>query len=143
MFRSCALFFANADYVRKRIRRIAESADPRVVVLDAETSPAIDVTAAQMLADLAHNLRSRGTRLLVARDVGQVRDVLRRAEVSEIVVDVYPTVDAAVEAALGNLGEIRAAHPHPPPTGYSGVPHAAAAPDTDGDDTVADGRDEK
>ena len=47
-----------------------------------------------MLADLANNLRSRGTRLLVARDVGQVRDVLRRVEVPEIVVGVYPTVDA-------------------------------------------------
>ena len=84
---------------------------------------------------------SRGTRLLVARDVGQVRDVLRRAEVSEIVVDVYPTVDAAVEAALGSLGEMQAADPHAPPTGDSGVPHAAAAPSPDGDDTVADGRD--
>ena len=63
-----------------------------------------------MLADLAHNLRSRGTRMLVARDVGQVRDVLRRVEVPEIVVGVYPTVDAG-------------------------------GGDTDGDDTVADGRD--
>ena len=94
-----------------------------------------------MLADLAHNLRSRGTRLLVARDVGQVRDVLRRVEVPEIVVGVYPTVDAAVEAALGSLGEIEAADPHAPPMGDSGIPHAPAAPDTDGDDTVADGRD--
>jgi sulfate permease, SulP family len=82
------LFFANADFVRARIRNSAESADPRAVVLDAETSPSIDVTAAQMLADLANNLRSRGTRLLVARDVGQVRDVLRRVEVPEIVVGV-------------------------------------------------------
>ena len=47
-----------------------------------------------MLADLAHNLCSTGTRLLVARDVGQVRDVLRRVDVPEIVVGVYPTVDA-------------------------------------------------
>ena len=135
------LFFANADYVRARIRKSAESADPRAVVLDAETSPSIDVTAAQMLADLANNLRSRGTRLLVARDVGQVRDVLRRVEVPEIVVGVYPTVDAAVEAALGSLGEIEAADPHARPMGDSGIPHAPAAPDTDGDDTVADGRD--
>ena len=93
------LFFANADHVRTRIRRIAESADPRAVVLDAETTPSIDVTGAQMLADLAHDLRRRGTRLLVARDVGQVRDVLRRVEVPEIAVGVHPTVDAAVEAA--------------------------------------------
>ena len=136
------LFFANADHVRARIRRIAESADPRAVVLDAETTPSIDVTAAQMLADLAQNLRRQGTRLLVARDVGQVRDVLQRAEVPGIVVGVHPTVDAAVEAALGSsLGEIGAADPQPPPTGDSGIPHPPAAPDTDGDDPVADGRD--
>jgi MFS superfamily sulfate permease-like transporter len=135
------LFFANADFVRAQIRKSAESASARAVVLDAETSPSIDVTAAQMLADLAVNLRSRGTRLLVARDVGQVRDVLRRVEVPEIVVGVYPTVDAAVEAALGSLGEIEAAGPHARPMGDSGIPHAPAAPDTDGDDTVADGRD--
>ena len=90
----------------------------------------IDVTAAQMLADLAHNLRSRGTRMLVARDVGQVRDVLRRVEVPEIVVGVYPTVDAAVEAALGGVGEIGAADPNAPPMDDSGTPDAPAAPDT-------------
>jgi hypothetical protein len=39
-------------------------------------------------------LHSRDTRLLVARDVGQVRDVLRGVEMPEIVVGVYPTVDA-------------------------------------------------
>jgi sulfate permease, SulP family len=114
------LFFANADHVRARILRIAESADTRAVVLDAETTPAIDVTAAQMLGDLANNLRRRGIRLLVARDVGQVRDVLRRVEVPEIAVGVHPTVDDAVEAALG-------------------IPHPPTAPDVDGDDTVADG----
>jgi MFS superfamily sulfate permease-like transporter len=142
--RSCVeagLFFANADFVRARIRKSAESANPRAVVLDAETSPSIDVTAAQMLADLANNLRSRGTRLLVARDVGQVRDVLRCVELPEILVGVYPTVDAAVEAALGSLGEIEAAGPHARPMSDSGIPHAPTAPDTDGDDTVADGRD--
>ena len=136
------LFFANADYVRTRIRHSAESADPRAVVLDAETTPSIDVTGAQMLAELADNLRRRGTRLLVARDVGQVRDVLRRVEVPEIVVGVYPTVDAAVEAALDSLDEIEATGPHPPPIGDDGgIPHPPAAPDTDADDTVADGRD--
>ena len=67
--------------------------------------------------------------------------MLRRVEVPEIVVGVYPTVDAAVEAALGSLGEIEAAGPHARPMGDSGIPHAPTAPDTDGDDTVADGRD--
>ena len=103
------LFFANADHVRARIRQIAQSTHPRAVVLDAETIPSIDVTGAQMLADLAHNLRERGVRLLVARDVGQVRDVVRRAEVPGIALGVYPTVEAAVQAALGGAGDAPAA----------------------------------
>ena len=109
------LFFANADHVRTRIRRITESADPRAVVLDAETSPSIDVTGAQMLADLAQHLRRCDTRLLVARDVGQVRDVLRRVEVPDIAVGVYPTVDAAVAAALAGMIEVPAVDADPPP----------------------------
>ena len=86
---------------------------------------------AQMLADLAHNLRDRGVRLLVARDVGQVRDVVRRAEVPGIALGVYPTVDAAVQAALDSRGVIGAADPQPPPMGDSGIPHAPAEPDTE------------
>ena len=98
-------------HVRTRIRRITESADPRAVVLDAETSPSIDVTGAQMLADLAQHLRRCDTRLLVARDVGQVRDVLRRVEVPDIAVGVYPTVDAAVAAALAGMMRSRLSMP--------------------------------
>ena len=99
------LFFANADHVRARIREIAEeSGDARAVVLDAETTPSIDVTGARMLADLAQDLGRRDTDLLVARDLGQVRDVVKHAEVPGIAVGVHPTVDAAVHAALGGTG---------------------------------------
>jgi hypothetical protein len=59
----------------------------------------------------------------------------------EIVVGVYPTVDIAVEAALGPTGETSAADPHPPPMGDRGIPHPPADSDTDSDDLVADGRD--
>ena len=47
------LFFANADLSAPGSAGSGVG-DPRAVVLDAETSPSIDVTAAQMLADLAH-----------------------------------------------------------------------------------------
>ena len=57
-----------------------------------------------MLADLAQDLGRQDTDLLVARDLGQVRDVLQRAEVPGIAVGVHPTVDAAVHAALGGTG---------------------------------------
>jgi sulfate permease, SulP family len=137
------LFFANADYVRARIRRIAESANARAVVLDAETTPSIDLTGAQMLADLADNLGGRGTRLLMARDVGQVRDVLQQAEVSEIVVGVHPTVDAAVQAARDHPGETWGTDPHPSPTGENAIPDAPPAAHIDGDDPAAGGRDAK
>jgi sulfate permease, SulP family len=92
------LFFANADHVRARIRRIAQSGDARAVVLDAETTPPIDVTGAQMLADLAQDLRRQDTDLLIAHDLGQVRDVLQRAEVPGIAVGVVRVRPAAAVA---------------------------------------------
>ena len=49
------LFFANADAIRARVR--AEAAGKRAVVLDAETVPGVDVTAAEMLANLAADLQ--------------------------------------------------------------------------------------
>jgi hypothetical protein len=90
-----------------------------------------------VLADLAQDLRRREIRLLVARDVGQVRDVLRRVEVPEIAVGVYPTVDAAVAAALADMIEAPAVDADPPP-GDPGTEtrHATIAQDADGDDTA-------
>ena len=67
-------------------------------VLDAETVPYVDVTAAQALVELAEELERRGIRHVLARDVGQVRDLLGRAEVT---VETYPSVRAAVAALEG------------------------------------------
>jgi sulfate permease, SulP family len=92
------LFFANADYVRKTVLERVEEAKPRVVVLDAETMPFVDVTAVTMLRDLAETLHERGVRLVVARDIGAVRDVVERTE-GGAEVQIYPTVQAAVESA--------------------------------------------
>jgi SulP family sulfate permease len=91
------LFFANADAVRDVIR--AHAGPPtRAVVLDAETIPFVDVTAARMLVLLGADLDRQGVRLVVARDVGQVRDVLRRTEAERRLPAAYPTVREAVEA---------------------------------------------
>ena len=91
------LFFANADYVRGQIEAHAEGAS--AVVLDAETVPFIDVTAADMLAQLADDLERRGVDLFIARDVGQVRDVLRRSGAAVEPKRVYPGLQEAIEAA--------------------------------------------
>ena len=72
----------------------------RAVVLDAgDRSPFIDVTAADMLAQLADDLERRGVDLLIAHDVGQVRDVLRRSGAAVEPKRVYPGLQEAIEAA--------------------------------------------
>jgi SulP family sulfate permease len=92
------LYFANADPVRNSILGAAAAEGIAAVVLDAETVPFVDVTSARMLAALEGQLRERGIRLLIARDVGQVRDVLRSATDDPALTHVYPSVRAAVEA---------------------------------------------
>jgi sulfate permease, SulP family len=69
----------------------------RAVVVDAEAIPFIDVSAAGMLDALAADLAAAGVRLLLARDVGQVRDVL--SKVAGRSIEMYPSVREAVDAA--------------------------------------------
>jgi high affinity sulfate transporter 1 len=90
------LFFANADAVRAQLLAAAREPGIHTVVLDAETTPLIDVTAAHMLEQLDDELRTRGQRLLVARDVGAVRDVLRRTGAPDDLLEVHRTVRDAV-----------------------------------------------
>ena len=94
-----SLYFANADAVRVRIMRAAAADGITAVILDAETIPFIDVTAARMLATLAEDLDRRNVQLLLARDIGQVRDILRNVIDNPAITHFYPTVQAAVAAA--------------------------------------------
>ena len=82
--------------MRGRVRALV-TPETRAVVLDGETTPTIDVSAADMLVQLAGELDRNGVTLLVARDIGQVRDVLDRTD--EAIGRIYPTVDDAVAAA--------------------------------------------
>ncbi len=95
------LFFANADNVRTLVRAAAGRPGVAGVVLDVESVPAIDVTAAAMLAGLADDLHRDGVRLVLARSLGQVRDVLSVAEEGRPALPVYPTVRAAVAGLDG------------------------------------------
>jgi sulfate permease, SulP family len=51
-----------------------------------------------MLDELAGDLRRDGVALVIARDVGQVRDVLRRTGVDAPLVQVHRTIQEAVDA---------------------------------------------
>jgi MFS superfamily sulfate permease-like transporter len=95
-----SLFFANADAIRDAVEAAAAREGTRAVVLDAQSMPDVDVTGAEMLVRLASTLEQRGVQLLVAREIGQARDVLHRTEptTDELRLRLYPTVRAAVEA---------------------------------------------
>ncbi len=90
------LFFADADHVRDVVRAAARTDGVHRIVLDARTVPFVDVSAARMLAELTTTLAAGGVELVVARDIGQVRDVLRVT--GGPVPRVFTEVDAAVAA---------------------------------------------
>ena len=88
------LFFANADDVHDRPRARAETA--AAVVLDAETVP--ESTSPRRRCWSSSAATSTATAIaLFARDIGQVRDVLRHR--GAVAAAVFPSVDAALEEA--------------------------------------------
>lgn len=89
------LFFANADYVREHIEQLCTERT-RLVVLDAETSPSIDVTAAAMLTALRDSLARRRIDFRIARSVGQFGDELGSTDNSTLTSAVYPTIRSAI-----------------------------------------------
>ena len=70
------VFFANADAVRDAIKRAAAEPGIHGVVLDAEAIAFVDVTSVRMLHEVGDDLVRTGQRLVVARDLGQVADLL-------------------------------------------------------------------
>ena len=70
------VFFANADAVRDAIKQAAAEPGIRGVVLDAEAIAFVDVTSVRMLHEVGADLARTGQRLVIARDLGQVADLL-------------------------------------------------------------------
>jgi high affinity sulfate transporter 1 len=93
-----AIFFANAEHVRSAVRAAAARPGTRAVILDLEAAPSVDVSAVRMLAELRGDVEARGGHLVLARDLGQVRELMRRELGEQSVADVYPTVADAVRA---------------------------------------------
>ena len=84
----------------------AVAADTKAVILDAETTPTIDVSGAQMLVTLTRDLELRGVRLLIAKTIGQVRDVESKAVPAPDVPGRYDSIDEAVASVdLGSGGQ--------------------------------------
>jgi len=105
LFRWAApLFFANAELFHQRILdAIAESPTPvRRIIITAEPVTSIDVTSADMLAELEHSLTESGIELRFAEMKDPVKDKLKRFELFDRfgAEDFYPTIGSAVDAYL-------------------------------------------
>ena len=92
------LFFANADHVRTAIEDAAAAEGIRAVVLDCGPVPSIDVTAARMLNQLAADLGRHGVPLVLAGEIGQVRDMVTAVADHGAAPAYHRTVQDAVDA---------------------------------------------
>ena len=98
------LFFANAEWFHERVLdAVATSPTPvRWLVVAAEPVTSVDVTSADMLAELDETFRAAGIKLCFAAMKDPVKDKLKRfgvfAQLGEA--DFFPTVGAAVSGYL-------------------------------------------
>jgi high affinity sulfate transporter 1 len=98
------LFFANADLFQKRVlQAVAGSPTPaRQIVVSAEPVTSVDVTSADMLAELERTLRAAGVELHFAEMKDPVKDKLKRFELLDhFGPEVFhPTLGAAIDYYL-------------------------------------------
>ena len=93
------MFFGNADHVRAVIEDAATADGITAVVLDCETMPFVDVTAARMLNQLVTDLHRQRVRLVLASEIGQVRDMMAAVSDHRQTPGYHRTVAEAIRAA--------------------------------------------
>jgi MFS superfamily sulfate permease-like transporter len=98
------LFFANAEQFHDRLLdAVASSPTPvRWLVVAAEPITSVDVTSADMLAELIETLHAAGIQLCVAEMKDPVKDKLNRFGIFARLGDAafFPTIGAAVSRSL-------------------------------------------
>jgi MFS superfamily sulfate permease-like transporter len=103
------LFFANAGYVRGRIREAIAGSPTRVrwCVFDAQAVSHIDATGVDALRELIGSLQEDDITFVVARLSSPMRESFGDASLLDLVGmhHVYPTVRDAVDAARAALEE--------------------------------------
>lgn len=96
------LFFANANRIRNRLRELVDKAGApvKVVLLNLEASPEVDVTSLEMLEQVDQELQRQAIELRFARVTDAVRDLFARSGFLERLGPerIFPGVDVAVDA---------------------------------------------
>jgi MFS superfamily sulfate permease-like transporter len=98
------LFFANATYLQRALRRLVAEADTpvREVILDAPAIPRTDTTAAEVLRDIAEELADDGITFVVARASFGFRSDLERFGLLDGHVTLADSVSQAVARFLAD-----------------------------------------
>jgi len=79
-------FFGSADQIKERIEKIFhESQDIDVIILRMKNALNLDITGAMVLKEIALLLKERDKTLMICGATPQIRDVLREAEVSDVI----------------------------------------------------------
>jgi high affinity sulfate transporter 1 len=95
------IFYANVEAVKVELLKQVESADPpvRLVVLDLANTPSLDLAGVDMVELLNDELRGSGVVFRLAGATGSVRDILRKAGVTDALgpPDRADTVERVVE----------------------------------------------
>jgi MFS superfamily sulfate permease-like transporter len=102
------LFFANAELFKQRVLEAAGKSPAPVLwlVVAAEPVTSVDVTAADMLAELDETLHQAGIELCFAELKDPVKDKLKRFELLSRFGEAsfFPTISAAVSRYLDSHG---------------------------------------
>jgi SulP family sulfate permease len=116
------LYFANLEYLRKRLKKLEEEQDGRmrVLVLDATSVTELDSTADTALVEIAEDLAHRDVALYLAGVKGRLLDVMRRSgsyqrlgtdhfflSVNDAVRHAEAMLAARLEVDLAERGELR------------------------------------
>jgi len=99
------LFFADADRFRARVQELVrQNGAPPALVVDADAIHLTDTDGADVLTQVAQELRSGGTSLVLARVHPPVLELWRRAGAIDVVGEdlVFSTVRGAVDAVGGD-----------------------------------------
>jgi SulP family sulfate permease len=101
-----SLLYFNAEHVRDTVaaRLRAESAPPKIVVLDLSASPHMDIQACGVVMNMADDIKAAGAHLQIVEARSSVRDRLRADGIEEHVSQVnrFTSVADAVEGFQNN-----------------------------------------
>ncbi len=79
-------FFGSAGQIRERIEKICdESEEIKVIILRMKNALNLDITGAMVLKEIALKLEERNKTLMISGATPQIREVLKEAEVSDVI----------------------------------------------------------